>query len=50
MKLWHDLWCGDTILKKYYPELFGIGCNKDSSIADVQFHNGLELAVIRILL
>ena len=41
MKLWHDLWCGDTILKKSYPELFGISCNKDSSIADVQFHNGI---------
>ena len=41
VKLWHDLWCRDTILKKSYPKLFGISCNKDSSIANVQFHNGI---------
>jgi hypothetical protein len=23
-KFWHDLWCGDTVLKKAFPVLFGM--------------------------
>jgi hypothetical protein len=23
-KFWHDLWCGDSVLKEVFPALFGI--------------------------
>lgn len=38
---WHDLWCGDTILKVAYRVLFGIACAKDSLVAtNLQFLGG----------
>jgi hypothetical protein len=33
-KFWHDLWCGDTVLKEAFHVLFGIARVKDASIAD----------------
>jgi hypothetical protein len=33
-KFWHDLWCGDMVLKKTFPVLFGIARVKDASVAD----------------
>ena len=34
ISFWHDLWCGDTVLKVAFPVLFGIACLKDASVAD----------------
>jgi hypothetical protein len=31
ISFWHDLWCGDTVLKVAFPVLFGIACAKDAS-------------------
>jgi hypothetical protein len=33
-KFWHDLRCGDTVLKDAFPVLFGIARVKDASVAD----------------
>jgi hypothetical protein len=33
-KFWHDLWCGNTVLKVVFPILFGIACVKDASIVN----------------
>jgi len=33
-RFWHDLWCGDTILKEVFPDFFGIARVKDASVAD----------------
>jgi hypothetical protein len=33
-KFWHDLWCGDRVLKEAFPILFGIARMKDASVAD----------------
>jgi len=33
-KIWHDLWCGDTILNEAFPVLFGIAWVQDASIED----------------
>jgi hypothetical protein len=33
-KFWHDMWCGDTVLKEAFPVLFGIARAKDASVAD----------------
>jgi hypothetical protein len=33
-RFWHDLWCGDTVLKEVFPDLFGIARVKDASVAD----------------
>jgi len=33
IKFWHDLWCGNMILKDAFPVLFGIARSKDGSIA-----------------
>jgi len=33
-KFWHDLWCGDMILKEAFPVLFGIARVQDASVAD----------------
>jgi hypothetical protein len=33
-KFWHDLCCGDTVLKEVFPVLFGIARVKDASVAD----------------
>jgi hypothetical protein len=34
ISFWHDLWCGDTVLKVAFLVLFGIACVKDASVAD----------------
>ena len=34
VKFWHDLWCGDCLLKEVYPELFVISRDKDSTVTD----------------
>jgi hypothetical protein len=33
-EFWHDLWCGDKVLKKTFPILFGSAHVKDASVAD----------------
>jgi hypothetical protein len=33
-RFWHDLWCGDTVLKEVFPDLFGIARVKDAFVAD----------------
>lgn len=33
-KFWHDLWCGDIVLKEAFPALFKIARAKDASVAD----------------
>jgi hypothetical protein len=33
-KIWHDMWCDDTVLKEAFPVLFGITRVKDASVAD----------------
>jgi hypothetical protein len=33
-KFWHDLWCGDTVLKEAFPVIFGIARVKDASVVD----------------
>jgi hypothetical protein len=33
-KFWHDLWCGDRVLKEAFPILFGIARMKDASVVD----------------
>jgi hypothetical protein len=32
-RFWHDLWCGDTVLREAFPVLVGIAGAKDASIA-----------------
>jgi hypothetical protein len=34
ISFWHDLWCGDTVLKVAFSGLFGIARVKDASVAD----------------
>jgi hypothetical protein len=34
VKFWHDMWCGDTVLKEAFPVLFEIARAKDASVAD----------------
>jgi hypothetical protein len=31
-RLWHDLWCGDLILKEAFPVLYGIACANDAFV------------------
>jgi hypothetical protein len=33
IKFWHNLWCGDTVLKVAFPVLFSITRLKDASVA-----------------
>jgi hypothetical protein len=33
VRLWHDLWCRDKALKEVFPNLYGIACAKDASVA-----------------
>jgi hypothetical protein len=38
---WHDLWCGNYLLKESFLELFSIVCYKGTWVADhLQFSNG----------
>lgn len=38
---WHDLWCGNYLLKESFLELFSIVCYKETWVADhLQFSNG----------
>ena len=30
---WHDLCCRNKALKEAFPDLYGIGCTKDTSVA-----------------
>jgi len=32
VSFWHDPWCGDKVLKKAFPALYGIVCSKDASV------------------
>ena len=31
VKFWHDSWCGDSSLKRDFPELFSIVADKDTA-------------------
>jgi hypothetical protein len=33
-KFWHNLWCGDRVLKEAFPVLFGSARMTDASVAD----------------
>jgi hypothetical protein len=33
IKFWHDLWCGDILLKEDYPVLFHVACDRDATVA-----------------
>ena len=33
-EVWHDSWCGDSSLKRAFPELFSIAADKDAAVAD----------------
>ena len=35
VKFWQDVWCGDTSLGNYYPELFTVSRNKEAYVADL---------------
>lgn len=38
---WHDVWCGEQLLKVSFPELLTIACSKDAWVADnMQLQNG----------
>jgi hypothetical protein len=34
ISFWHDLWCGDTVLKVAFPILFGIACVNDAFVTN----------------
>ena len=34
ISFWHDLWCGDSVLKVAFPVLFGIACVKNAFVAN----------------
>jgi hypothetical protein len=34
VRFWHDLWCGDRLLKLCYPILFSIARFKDAWVVD----------------
>jgi hypothetical protein len=41
ISFWHELWCGDTVLKVAYRVLFGIASAKDGSVAtNLEFLGG----------
>jgi len=31
---WHDVWCGELLLKIFFPELFTIACGKDAWVEE----------------
>lgn len=33
VSFWHNLWCEDKTLKEAFPDLYGVACAKDASIA-----------------
>jgi len=37
LSFWHDLWCGDRLLKLCYPVLYSIARHKDARVADNLF-------------
>jgi hypothetical protein len=34
LRFLHDLWCGETILREVYPDLYRIACDKDALVAN----------------
>jgi hypothetical protein len=44
VRLWHDVWCGDSPLKRVYPGLFLIFEDRDASVAVLMSfrHNSLH--------
>jgi hypothetical protein len=34
ISFWHDLWCGNSVLKLAFPVLYGIARDKNASVAD----------------
>ncbi len=34
LRFWHDLWCGETILREAYPDLYRIARDKDALVAN----------------
>jgi len=37
VRFWHDIWCGDSLLKLCYPALFNIARYKDAWVVDNLF-------------
>ena len=35
VRLWHDRWCGDMVLKEVFPTLFSCATNKDAFLSEV---------------
>lgn len=43
VKFWYDLWCGDSLLKEEFLDIFFISHDQDSSIVSVlQFNIGIK--------
>jgi hypothetical protein len=41
INFWHDIWCGDMVLKVAFLVLFGIACVKDALVAaNLEFLGG----------
>ena len=39
VRLWHDKWCGDMILKESFPALFACASNQVATISEVIIHD-----------
>jgi hypothetical protein len=37
ISFWRDRWCGEITLKVAFPVLYGLACEKDTSIVDNLF-------------
>uniref|UniRef100_A0A2N9HW63 Reverse transcriptase zinc-binding domain-containing protein n=1 Tax=Fagus sylvatica TaxID=28930 RepID=A0A2N9HW63_FAGSY len=35
VRLWHDRWCGDMVLKEVFPTLFSCATHKDAVLSEV---------------